>query len=71
MAAKEEVNNATITETKTEETPDNSTTEEAPTSLETIPEGNTVKNELQTVPKDKTKSIQFLQILVIRYSFKC
>jgi len=62
MAAKEEINTAT-TETKTEETPD-STTEEAPTSLETIPEGNTVKNELQTAPKDKTKSIQFYKYIL-------
>ncbi|XP_029176012.1 autophagy protein 12-like [Nylanderia fulva] len=53
MAAKEEVNNAT-TETKIEEAPD-STTEDAPTSLETIPEGNTVRNGLQTAQKDKTK----------------
>ncbi|KAM0729514.1 Ubiquitin-like protein ATG12 [Formica fusca] len=53
MAAKEEVNNVT-TETKIEETPD-STTEDAPTSLETIPEGNAVRNGLQTAQKDKTK----------------
>lgn len=53
MATKEEVNNTT-TETKVEDTPD-STTEEAPTSLETIPEGNTVRNGLQTTQKDKTK----------------
>ncbi|CAL1686925.1 unnamed protein product [Lasius platythorax] len=53
MAAKEEVNNATA-ETKIEETPD-STTEDAPTSLETIPEGNAVRNGLQTAQKDKTK----------------
>lgn len=53
MAAKEEVNNTT-TETKVEETLD-STTEDAPTSLETIPEGNTVRNGLQTAQKDKTK----------------
>lgn len=56
MAAKEEVNNTT-TETKVEETLD-STTEDAPTSLETIPEGNTVRNGLQTAQKDKTKSIR-------------
>ncbi|KAL6443644.1 autophagy protein 12-like isoform X1 [Cataglyphis hispanica] len=53
MAAKEEVNNVT-TETKIEETPD-STTEDAPASLETIPEGNAVRNGLQTAQKDKTK----------------
>ncbi|XP_070166576.1 autophagy protein 12-like [Polyergus mexicanus] len=53
MAAKEEVNNVT-TETKIEETPD-STTEDAPTSLGTIPEGNAVRNGLQTAQKDKTK----------------
>lgn len=55
MASKEEVSNVT-TEAKAEETPD-STTEDAPTSLETIPEGNTARNEPLTVPKDKTKSI--------------
>lgn len=53
MAAKEEVNNATI-ETKIEETPD-STAEDAPTSLETIPEGNAARNGLQTAQKDKIK----------------
>ncbi|XP_072749657.1 autophagy protein 12-like isoform X1 [Anoplolepis gracilipes] len=53
MAAKEEVNNST-SETKVEETPD-STTEDAPTSLETIPEGTAVRNGLQTAQKDKTK----------------
>lgn len=60
MAAKEEVNNVT-TETKIEETPD-STTEDAPTSLETIPEGNAVRNGLQTAQKDKTKSIKALYL---------
>lgn len=54
-ATEEEVSNVT-TDPKTEETPD-STTEDAPTSLETIPEGNAARNELQTVPKDKSKSI--------------
>ncbi|KAL0107175.1 hypothetical protein PUN28_015594 [Cardiocondyla obscurior] len=49
-----------MTDVKAEETPDNSTTEDVPTSLETIPEGNTPKNELQTasegqVQKDKSK----------------
>ncbi|KAL6261908.1 hypothetical protein P5V15_006991 [Pogonomyrmex californicus] len=53
MATKEEVSNTT--EVKMEETPDNSTTEEVPTSLETIPEGNTARNGLQTAPRDKTK----------------
>ncbi|KAH0944956.1 hypothetical protein HN011_004492 [Eciton burchellii] len=52
MATKDE--NNLITEMKAEETPDNSTTEDAPTSLETISEGNT-RNEQQTVQKDKTK----------------
>lgn len=55
MAAKEEVSNVTI-DAKTEETPD-STTEDAPASLETIPEGNVARNELQAAPKDKSKSI--------------
>lgn len=55
MAAKEEASNVTI-DAKPEETPD-STTEDAPTSLETIPEGNAARNELQTAPKDKSKSI--------------
>lgn len=55
MATKEETS-STATEIKTEETPDNSTTEDAPTSLETIPEGNVARNELQTAPKDKSKS---------------
>ncbi|RLU22675.1 hypothetical protein DMN91_004953 [Ooceraea biroi] len=54
MAAKDEVNNVT-TEMKTEETPDNSTTEDAPTSLETIPEGNAARSEQQAAQKDKTK----------------
>jgi hypothetical protein len=54
MATKDE--NNLITEMKAEETPDNSTTEDAPTSLETISEGNT-RNEQQTVQKDKTKSM--------------
>lgn len=56
MAAKEESNNV-IAEAKTEETPDNSTTEDTPTSLETIPEGTTARNGAQTAPKDKAKSI--------------
>lgn len=55
MAAKEEGNNL-ITETKTEEIPDNSTTEDAPNSLETIPEGTAIRNGTQTIPKDKAKS---------------
>lgn len=55
MAAKEEVSNTTM-DTKTEETPENSTTEDAPASLETIPEGNAARNGLQTAPKDKAKS---------------
>ncbi|XP_011160851.1 autophagy protein 12-like [Solenopsis invicta] len=54
MAAKEEVSNTTM-DTKTEETPENSTTEDAPASLETIPEGNAARNGLQTAPKDKAK----------------
>lgn len=54
MATKEEVSNTT--DTKTEETPDNSTTEDAPASLETIPEGSAARNGLQTAPKDKSKS---------------
>ncbi|XP_020291602.1 autophagy protein 12-like [Pseudomyrmex gracilis] len=53
MASKEEASNV-ATEAKAEETPD-STTEDAPTSLETIPEGNTARNEPHTAPKDKTK----------------
>lgn len=53
MAAKED--NVTA-ETKTEETPENSTTEDAPTSLETIPEGTAARNGIQTAPKDKAKS---------------
>lgn len=69
MAAKEEVSNVT-TDAKTE-TPD-STTEDAPTSLETIPEGNAARNELQTAPKDKSKSIisssfTMLQMQIIKY----
>lgn len=55
MAAKEEIS-STTTDTKTEETPDNSTTEDAPTSLETIPEGNVARNGVQIAPKDKSKS---------------
>ncbi|XP_018306772.1 autophagy protein 12-like isoform X2 [Mycetomoellerius zeteki] len=54
MATKEEVNSAT-TDAKIEETPDNLTTEDPPANLETIPEGNATRNELQTVPKDKSK----------------
>lgn len=58
MAAKEEERvNSTTTDAKIEETPDNSTTEDPPTSLETIPEGNATRNELQTAPKDKSKSM--------------
>lgn len=56
MATKEE-NNGESVETKTEETPDNSTTEDTPTSLETIPEGTAARNGTQTAPKDKAKSI--------------
>lgn len=56
MATKEEVNSAT-TDAKIEETPDNLTTEDPPANLETIPEGNATRNELQTVPKDKSKSM--------------
>ncbi|GAB1862579.1 Ubiquitin-like protein ATG12 [Camponotus japonicus] len=53
MAAKEEINNVT-TETKNKETPD-PTTEDPPTSLETISEGNAVRNGVQAAQKDKTK----------------
>lgn len=67
-ATEEEVSNAT-TDPKTEETPD-STVEDAPTSLETIPEGNAARNEI--APKDKSKSnftvyIQFYKCFVTRY----
>lgn len=55
MATVEEGNNLT-TETKTEEIPDNSTAEEAPTSLETIPEGTATRNGSQITSKDKAKS---------------
>ncbi|XP_032686308.1 autophagy protein 12-like [Odontomachus brunneus] len=54
MTTKEERINLTI-ETKTEEIPDNSTSEDAPTSLETIPEGTTIRNETPTMQKDKAK----------------
>jgi len=58
MAAKEEERvNSTTTDAKIEETPDNLTTEDPPTSLETIPEGNATRNELQIAPKDKSKSM--------------
>lgn len=53
MAAKDEA----TTEMKAEETPDNSTTEDAPTSLETIAEGNAPRNGQQAAQKDKTKSM--------------
>lgn len=55
MTTKEEGINLT-TETKTEEIPDNSTNEDAPTSLETIPEGTAIRNETPTMQKDKAKS---------------
>ena len=59
MATKEEekVNSTTTDTKKIEETPDNSTTEDPPASLETIPEGNATRNELQIAPKDKSKSM--------------
>ncbi|EFN62881.1 Autophagy-related protein 12 [Camponotus floridanus] len=52
MAAKEEISNVT-TETKNKEL--DSTTEDPPTSLETISEGNAVRNGVQAAQKDKTK----------------
>ncbi|KAG5305868.1 ATG12 protein, partial [Pseudoatta argentina] len=56
MATKEEERvNSTTTDAKIEETQDNSTTEDPPASLETIPEGNATRNELQTAPKNKLK----------------
>ncbi|XP_014476176.1 PREDICTED: autophagy protein 12-like isoform X3 [Dinoponera quadriceps] len=54
MATKEEGNNLS-TETKAEDIPDNSATEDVPTSLETIPEGTAIRNGTQTMPKDKAK----------------
>lgn len=60
MAAKEEINNVT-TDTKNKETPD-PTTEDPPTSLETISEGNTVRNGVQAAQKDKIKSIKPLYL---------
>lgn len=60
MAAKEEINNVT-TETKNKETPD-PTTEDPPTSLETISEGNAVRNGVQAAQKDKMKSIKVLYL---------
>ncbi|XP_014476175.1 PREDICTED: autophagy protein 12-like isoform X2 [Dinoponera quadriceps] len=55
MATKEEGNNLS-TETKAEDIPDNSATEDVPTSLETIPEGTAIRNGTQTMPKDKAKT---------------
>lgn len=69
MATKEEVSSAT-TDTKTEETPDNSTTEDAPTSLETIPEGNAARNGVQTAPKDKSKST-ILSSITFNFTSSC
>lgn len=61
-----EAENNTMSEVKSEELPDNSTTEDAPTGLETVPEGTAVRDEiLQTTPKDKAKSN-----LIFRFIFK-
>jgi len=69
MAAKEEVSSTTI-DAKTEETPDNSTTEDAPTSLETIPEGNVARNGLQTAPKDKSKSMNLIRFHTVSFTYR-
>lgn len=56
MATKDETNHA-ASKTKAEETPDNSTAEDAPASLDTIPEGNAARNGQQAAQKDKAKSM--------------